>query len=68
MQLLPRGKKNKIKKKLLKYADQDDEDKKSIMTMIGAIEMQVTTKKKNTLEADPYYKEVVKGMQIYFMV
>lgn len=50
-----------MKRKLLKYADQDEEDKIAILTMIGAKEMEVNTKKKNKNEAEPYYKADTKG-------
>lgn len=56
-----------MKRKLLKYADQDEEDKIAILTMIGAKEMEVNTKKKNKNEAEPYFKPDAKGKILRIM-
>ena len=56
MQKLPRGKKQKMKRKQKKYAGQDEEDRKLAMELIGAEEMQFNSKK-NKNQDDAYYKK-----------
>jgi len=57
LQQLPRGKKKKLLKMKKKYADQDEEEKKIKMELIGSKDVQANKKKNKKQDSDPYYKD-----------
>lgn len=52
---LPRGKKSKLKKMKQKYGDQDDDDKAMMFELLGAKDVQNTTKKNKNKQETPQF-------------